>query len=699
MNPLVESHRRHLVALVVAGFFAGCGARPSTPAATATSATVEGAAKRAGASVPLIPRALFFGNPDKTSVRISPDGAHLAYLAPVDGVLNIWVANLNDLASARAITQDKKRGIRRYFWAFSNRHIVYLQDKGGDENWRVYSVDIESGAERSLTPFDGVKAQIEAVSHRWPNTILVGLNRRDAKAHDLFKLDISTGQLEEVQRNDSGYTEFVVDESYAVKLAVRLTADGGSEFLKKAGRSFEPFIKISAEDAMTTAPRGFDASGNTLYLADSRDRNTAALAAIDMTTGQRQILATDDRADVGRVLLHPTERTVQAIEFTYERQTWQFFDDAVKADFAGLAGLTRGDPLIVSRTLDDTRWIVAFDRDDGPVRYYRYDRASQKAEFLFSNRAALEPLSLTRMYPAIIKSRDGLDLVSYYSLPSWQDQNGKPPQALPMVLFVHGGPWGRDQWGYHSYHQWLSNRGYAVMSVNFRGSRGFGKTFLNAGNLEWSGKMHDDLLDAVTWAVDQGIADRDKIAIMGGSYGGYATLVGMTFTPKRFACGVDIVGPSNLVTLLSTIPPYWAPLVEMFKVRVGDLSTDEGRARLERQSPLSRVGAIERPLLIGQGANDPRVKQSESHQIVEAMQAKNIPVTYVLFPDEGHGFARPENRSAFNAVAEVFLHGCLGGRYEAIGDDFEGSSVKVPAGAAEIPGVDAALVDKKSPTP
>jgi dipeptidyl aminopeptidase/acylaminoacyl peptidase len=332
------------------------------------------------------------------------------------------------------------------------------------------------------------------------------------------------------------------------------------------------------------------------------------------------------------------------------------------------------------------------------VRYYLYDRPNKKAEFLFTNRKALEDQPLAAMHPVVIKSRDGLDLVSYLTLPKAADpkDTGRPSEPLPMVLLVHGGPWGRDAWGYDALHQLLANRGYAVLSVNYRGSTGFGKQFTNAGNKEWAQKMHDDLIDAVDWAVAEKIADPARVAIMGGSYGGYATLVGLTFTPEKFACGVDIVGPSNLFTLLSTIPPYWAPMIQMFKDRVGDPTTDEGKKLLNERSPLNFVERIKRPLLIGQGANDPRVKQSESDQIAKAMKEKNIPLIYVLFPDEGHGFARPENNLAFYAVAEAFLARYLGGRSEPIGDDFQNSSITVPDGAAQLPGLADALEKHKT---
>ena len=359
-------------------------------------------------------------------------------------------------------------------------------------------------------------------------------------------------------------------------------------------------------------------------------------------------------------------------------------DDSIAEDVERIRRASQGDFHVVSRSHDDRLWVVVYDIDDGPARFYLYERETGELRFLFSNRPDLEEFDLAPMRTAVLESRDGLGLVVYYTLPL--DAGGREP--LPTVLFVHGGPWGRDSWGYNAHHQLLANRGYAVLSVNFRGSTGFGKEFVNAGDREWAGKMHDDLLDTVEWAVERRISDPDRIAIMGGSYGGYATLVGLTFTPDVFACGVDIVGPSNLNTLLDTVPPYWEPEIATMRARVGDNSTDEGRRFLAERSPLTHAGRITKPLLIAQGANDPRVKRAESDQIVEAMKSHGIPVTYVLFPDEGHGFARPENSLAFTALAEAFLSRCLGGSYEPIGDDFTGSSIQVVEGASGVPGLD-----------
>jgi dipeptidyl aminopeptidase/acylaminoacyl peptidase len=336
-------------------------------------------------------------------------------------------------------------------------------------------------------------------------------------------------------------------------------------------------------------------------------------------------------------------------------------DRSIAEDFAAIAKVRRGEFSVVDRDLADRSWLVEYNTDDGPIYYYTYDRASKKSQLLFSSRPQLENLSLAQMQPISYQSRDRLTIHGYLTTPV-----GIPAKNLPTVLLVHGGPWARDTWGYDSMVQWLANRGYAVLQVNFRGSSGYGKKFLNAGNREWAGKMHDDLIDGVNWIVKQGIADPKKVAIVGGSYGGYATLVGLTFTPNVFAAGVDIVGPSNLITLIESIPPYWTPMMAMFRYRVGDPEKDA--EFLKSRSPLFFADRIKAPLLIGQGANDPRVKQAESEQIVAAMRKANKPVEYILYTDEGHSFARPENRLHFFAKTEEFLGKYLGGRVEPMGN-------------------------------
>jgi dipeptidyl aminopeptidase/acylaminoacyl peptidase len=446
---------------------------------------------------------------------------------------------------------------------------------------------------------------------------------------------------------------------------------------------------------MTTTPISMDKSGERLFMLDSRERDTAAITSVDLRSGDVELVFASDEADVNGILTHPTEKHIQVVNYTYDRSKHQVLDPGLEADFQYLQSVCDGELEITSQTDDQSHWMVAYATDNGPVKYFHYDRAKCSAKFLFSHRPELNELELSKMQALTIPSRDGLNLVSYLTLPAEhpipESGLGRPSQPLPMVLLVHGGPWHRDFWGYNPVHQLLANRGYAVLSVNFRGSTGLGKSFINAANMEWGGKMHDDLIDAVKWAVENQIAHPDKIAIMGGSYGGYATLVGLTMTPETFVCGIDIVGPSNLITLMENPPPYWMPIMPLMTTRVGDPSTEDGKEFLLSRSPLTHVDKIQKPLLIGQGANDPRVKQAESDQIVESMNEKNIPVTYVLYPEEGHGFDRPENDISFYAICEAFLAEHLGGRCEDIGTDFEGANFEVQSGADQVPGLSESL--------
>jgi dipeptidyl aminopeptidase/acylaminoacyl peptidase len=646
-------------------------------------------------SIPLIPRKVLFGNPDRAQVRISPDGTTLSWLAPRDGVLNVWVAPRQNPKAARPVTHDTSRGIRFYGWAYTNQHILYIQDKNGDENWRVYSVDLKNDEVKDLTPFEGAQAQIQGVSYKFPAEIVVGLNNRDERFHDLYRLNLVSGAMTLLQQND-GFAGFGVDDEYRVRNGFRMIPDGSLDILQPSATGWEPWDSIPAEDILTTTTVGFDKTGKYLFMMDSRGRNTSALFEIEIATKKARLLAEDPRADAGDVVVHPTEKHIQAVSFTYERKGWKILDPVIEPDLAYLRTVADGEVEIISRTIDDKLWIMAYRVDNGPVRFYIYDHAARQASFLFTDRQELEGQPLVKMIPAVFKSSDGFNLVAYYSLPSGSDSNndGIPDQPLPMVFIPHGGPWGRDFWGYNGWHQWMANRGYAVLCVNFRSSTGFGKAFTNAGDKEWGGKIMQDQIEAVQWAIKTGIADPARVAVMGGSFGGYSTLAGVTMFPETFACGVDLVGPVNLITLLESMPPYWKPTLEMFTMRVGDFRTEEGRALLKKHSPLTYVNQICRPLLIGQGANDPRVKQAESDQIVKAMQAKNIPVTYVLYSDEGHGFARPENNLSFYAIAEAFLAKVLGGRHEPVGEDFKGSSLQVLVGADGVPGLPEALKDK-----
>lgn len=650
-------------------------------------------------AAPLIPRAALFGNPSQVAGQLSPDGKWLAWIAPRDGVLNVWVAPVDQPTRGRALTAEKTRPIRQYFWAPDSASVLFVKDQGGDENFLLYKVDLASGKQLTLTPFKKTRVRLVGVSVHIKDHILIAVNNRDPRWHDVYNLDLNNGKLTEVLKNTGDYADFVADDGLNLRLVQKSRADGGSDFFRVDHGKVQPevFASIGLDDSLSTAPAGFTTDGKTLYWLDSRNRDTAALVAQDVASGKLTVLAENPRADIGEVLRDPLSGKAQAYAVEYLKTRWHALDPALAGDLTFLQGKLRGDIAVTSRTDADDRWTVTVDTVTAPAATYLYDRRAKKLTRLFVSRPELAKAMLAPMYPEEIRSRDGLVQVSYLTLPAGSDaaHAGHPDHPLPMVLLVHGGPWGRDTYGYSSYHQWLANRGYAVLSVNFRGSTGFGKKYISAGDLEWGGKMHDDLIDAVRWAVQQKITTPQKVAIMGGSYGGYATLVGLTFTPDTFACGVDIVGPSNLGTLLETIPPYWEAIRQQFYKRMGDPDTAAGRAMLHERSPLFKADAISKPLLIGQGANDPRVNQAESDMIVKAMEARHIPVTYVLFPDEGHGFARPENSIAFNAVTEQFLGRCLGGRMEPIGDALQASSATVPHGAEFVPGLEQAIRAEK----
>ncbi|MFN3857137.1 MAG: S9 family peptidase [Caulobacter sp.] len=654
------------------------------------------AAVAATAEAPLIPRASFFGNPTKTAARVSPDGKWIAWIAPRDGVLNVWVAPRSDLSAAKPLTDEKTRPIRQYFWAQDSSAILFVNDKGGDENFLLYAVDVTSGAQKALTPFENTRIYILGVSQARPDTLLVGVNNRDPKWHDVHEVNVRTGAMKLVFKND-GFSSLTADDQLNVRLASKTNDDGSTDYYRVVDGKAEakPFTQVSFQDS-DTGPIGFTSDGKTLYWTDTRGRDKAALVAQDWATGKTTVIGQSDKADVAPALFNPVTGKAEAYVVNYLKNEWTALDPAIQGDIDFLRKELKGEIGIGSRTKADDVWIVAVDPVTAPATTYVYDRKARTLTKLYVSRPELEGARLAAMYPVEITSRDGRTLVSYLTLPAGSDPDGdgRPDKPVPMVLLVHGGPWSRDNYGYNSWHQWLSNRGYAVLSVNYRGSTGFGKDFVRASDGEWAGKMHDDLIDAVDWAVKGGVAQKDKVAIAGGSYGGYATLVGMTFTPDVFACGVDIVGPSNLKTLYDTFPPYWTSGLSLWRKALGDPNTPEGLKLMQDRSPINRVDAIKRPLLIGQGANDPRVKKSESDQIVEVMKAKGIPVTYVLFPDEGHGFARPVNNIAFNATTENFLAKCLGGRAEPYAGALKGSSIQVPYGAEYAPGLKEALAEK-----
>jgi len=611
---------------------------------------------------PLVPRDVLFGNPEYAAPSINPDGSMLAYLRPVDGVLNAWVRSVAG-GDDRVVTKDSYRGIRQFFWAEDSKTLLYLQDDGGDENFHLFAIDATTpGAEaRDLTPCPGAKAQNIITNKRFPGELLVAINERDKAQFDMYRCDLATGKLTLDTENPGGVVGWgSEDESFEVREGIVVNPDSSKTVKVRAD-------KTSDWRDLATFPYGeeggmvdFTADGEHCLMLSSVGRETTALTKVRLADGETtEVIASNDKCDCGGIMTDDDTKEVRAVSFNYARTERTFFDESLKKHFDALEALAppRAEVSLVSKTRDEKTWVVSFRRDDGPAEYHLYDAGGDGAlTKLFVSQPALLDYEFAPMEDVRIRARDGLELVGYLT-------RAKAEGPTPLVLVVHGGPWARDFWGFNSAAQWFANRGYAVLQVNFRGSTGYGKSFLHKGGKEWGvGSMQHDLSDSVKWAVDQGIADPENVCIYGGSYGGYATLAGLTFTPELYKCGVDIVGPSNIKTLLDSIPPYWGPLRNDMLKKIGDV--DEDTAFNEKISPLYHVDKIAAPLLIGQGANDPRVKQAEADQIAFSMADKGIPVEYVLYPDEGHGWARPPNRIDFNGRTELFLAEHLGGRSE-----------------------------------
>lgn len=605
----------------------------------------------------LIPRSVLFGNPEKISPRLSPDGERLAYLAPDEGVMNVWVRSRGQ-QDDRPVTRDRGRGIQAFFWAKNNQQLLYIQDKNGDENWHIFAVGLDGPEAKDLTPIDGVQAQVLAVEDQFPDEILVALNDRDPVWHDVYRLNLRTGERVLAAQNDIGAVGWHADYDFNVRVAETPTADGGFAVLHRndGDDDWKPLTSWGAEDAMNTYCAGFAEDNQHLWLINSVGENTSTLNRIDLRTGEAEKVASDPDVDLGSMMVDPVTHQLEAISYIRAREEWQALDSEVAKDFEALKITAPGDFSVINRDATNQTWLVAFTLDNGPTPYYVFDRKTREAEFLFSSEPQLETQPLVTMEPVVIKARDGLVLHGYLSRP--KDVSG----PMPAVLNVHGGPWARDHWGYRPEAQWLCNRGYACLQVNFRGSTGYGKAFINAADKEWGGAMQDDITDAAEWLVSEGIADPQRLAIFGGSYGGFAVLSGLTKTPDLYRCGVDIVGPSNILTWLETIPPYWKPFEALVHRRVGHPTED--KALLQERSPVNHVDKIQSPLLIVQGRNDPRVNREESLQIKAALEAAGKTVSFLEFDDEGHGFVKPENRLKFYAVAEAFLAEHLGGRCE-----------------------------------
>ncbi|WP_420965013.1 S9 family peptidase [Bradyrhizobium sp. B120] len=630
----------------------------------------------------LIARRVFFDNPDYINVRLSPDGTQLSYVAPLDGVNNLWVTPLSDLKAARPVTRVTDRNISNgYRWAHTNRHVVFFRERDGDENWRAASVDIADGKIVPLTPETGVKAFLQESDRKFPEEMLLRHNQRDKRYFDMYRVNLVTGASELVYENHD-YTGLITDSTFQLRLASRLIADGSAEmFERRPDGSWAPFMTVPIAETDTTQLLDFSTDGKTLYLIDSRGRDKAALFALDMATRQTTLLAADDDADIVRAIFDENRRPLAALAIT-DRMRWHAVDQSVANDLADLSRYGAGDISFVSNSDDLRLGTIHFERDTESGEFALLDRKTREVRKLYTQHRALDGLALRKLEPVVIPSRDGLRLNGYLTRPV---EAAAGP--VPLVLVIHGGPYYRDTWGFSPVHQWLANRGYAVLAVNYRGSTGFGKAFITAADHEWGGKMHDDLIDAVDWAIAQGIADPKRVGFFGGSYGGYSALVAATKTPDVFACIVDLFGISNLVTFMATIPPYWGPWISVWKNRLGDPDTETGRAFLVERSPLTHIDRAVKPILIAQGMRDVRVVAAESEQMVNALKQRGVPVTYITFADEGHGFVRPENRLAFYGVTEAFLARHLGGSCQPIGSDFAGSSLKVETGAELVPGL------------
>ena len=627
---------------------------------------------------PLIPRQVLFGNPINASPRISPDGAKLAYLAPSDkGVMNVWVRSL-DGGEAKQITQEPARGIKTYFWTADGQGILYLQDTNGDENFHVLLTDLNSRTTRDLTPFRGVRA-VNLIPR--DQEILVGLNIRSRGLFDMYRIDLRTGsvRLDTENPGDIPYltgNEWTADPSGVIRVIRTLDFRDGSAVLRiRDGRdhAWRELTRWTNGGLLDGDVAGFDADGSSLYVTSSSGKDTAGLVKIDTRTGREiEVVHCDARCDLSAedAMLHPASRTVQALVINHTAREWKVLDRGIARDFEILRKAAKGFFRVVSRDARDSKWIVAYEPEDGPVSAYVYDRKTGNLAFLFDDRPEFRHYVLAPMQPVTISARDGLPLVSYLTLPV-----GIDPKNLPLVLYVHGGPTARDEMAFDPIVQLLANRGYAVLQVNFRGSVGFGKAFQLAGNRQIGvGAMQNDLTDAVRWAVEKRIADPKRIGIFGGSYGGYAVLAGLAFTPELYACGVDVCGPSHIKSLLEAFPAYFGPIKDLFVRIFGDAEKDESWDR--KISPLFHVDKVRAPLFVFQGANDPRCPIRESDQIVQAMRDRGLPVSYVVYSDEGHGLVRPENKLDFYGRLDEFLATHLGGRFEPRGA-VEGSTAEV----------------------
>ncbi len=651
------------------------GAQPPPLDAGARDAGVKDAGVAWVGPVPLIPRAALLGNPEKASPKLSPDGKRLAWLAPDEkNVLQAWVRTVGQSDDA-PVTSEPKRGLRSITWAEDSTTLLYLQDFDGDENFHLWSVDLLGKNTRDLTPWLGIRAGLLPTSARVADQLLVTLNVRDRKLFDVYRVSLKTGAVELDTQNPGDVTGWLADASLTVRGAVATTKEGGTEVRVRDAKNgpWRPLITVGLEEHVE--PYDFSLDTKTLFLATTVASDTARLVEKSVKTGTERVMAQNATVDVSDVWVHPVKHSVLAARFEVDgKPEWTSLDYTVTGDLNALkAQLGTGNFTVTSMDRADQTWVVSVSTDVVAPRWVLWERRARKLTPLFSALPKLEGLPLAPSTPVSIPVKDGFTMQGFLTVPVG------PESKRPLVLLVHGGPWWKDSFGFNPVVQLLANRGYAVLQVNYRGSTGSGKRFLSAGNREWGRAMQDDLSLAVTWARDANLADPAKVAIMGQSYGGYATLAGLAFTPEHYRCGVDAFGPSNLFTLLATVPPYFeAYKAEMYQ-RVGDPNDPADRELLTQASPVFAAEAVKAPLFIAQGANDPRVKASESEQMFQALEKRGVPMTYVVYPDEGHGFSRPENRLDYVARVEGFLARCLGGKAEPLPKEgrVEGSTAVV----------------------
>ncbi|MBK8956027.1 MAG: S9 family peptidase [Saprospiraceae bacterium] len=626
----------------------------------------------------LIDREIFFGDPEISGAKLSPNGKWISFIKPYKGIRNIWVKKFNQsFAKATPVTADENRPITSYFWSRDSKNILYVQDKAGDENYKVYAVrpstkveDGESSVVRLLTDFEHVRVYIYAVARKRKNIIFLGINNRDASWHDLYALNISTGKLKLIRKNTKRIVQWIFNREDQLSLAVRSNEDGSTDFLRIEQSKYVPVYHFDVLDSAYYV--NFHEDGRRIYLVTNKGEHSdlSQLILLNIHNSEEELVESDPEkhVDFGSAFFSEADNRFVASYYTDDRTRIYWKDKNFEKIYLKFSENFPGKEVhFTSLSTDENRLLVLVnsDRDCGSV--YSYDRINEKLKFQYKLRPELDPKKLSEMQPIRYDSSDGLEIRAYLTLPV-----GVKAKKLPLVVNPHGGPWVRDYWGYNSLAQFLANRGYAVLQMNFRGSTGYGKKFLDAGNREWGGKMQDDITWGVKHLVAQGLVDASKVGIIGGSYGGYASLAAAAFTPDVFACAISKVGPSSLLTLLASIPPYWEAGRMMFHVRMGDPTTEEGKNALIEKSPLYSAEKIKCPLMIVQGANDPRVKKAESDQIVEAVHKSGKPVIYLCAPDEGHGFIHPLNNMAFLASAEKFLAQSIGGRYqEEMKDDLK----------------------------